>query len=114
MGNFTIPKNIKIGGRNFSVTYPHLFKERSDVNGNCWSDTQQILISNVNGSGIERPFEAIVVDLIHEVLHGIAYVYGPNNRLFGKTHEEEEKVVSLLSEAIFQVLIDNNYLKVKR
>ncbi len=101
-----IPKTLKIGGHIYKILFPYVFTERYDINGNCDADTCLIKIaaSNVN---IPRAESAIAVTFIHEVLHAIDFNTG--HRIFERT--EGEKKIEALSEGIYQVLVDNNYLK---
>ena len=96
-----IPSTIKIGGKVFTVTYPHLFIEREGRSGQSTNWTQRILIANqVNGEPMAR--EHIEETFIHELIHMVDAVYNG-----GKLDEE---TVSRMSEGLYQVLNDAGML----
>jgi len=100
-----IPKNLKIGGHNYKIIFPYTFTERYDRCGDCeYSDTT-IRIAE-SSYEIPRAKSAIIVTLIHEVLHAIDNLTG--HGIFEGNGGEAK--VEALSEGIYQVLIDNKYI----
>ena len=103
-----IPTKIKVGGRFYSITCPHIFKERSDLYGYCSHAQQEILIGNDDGNGSIRKDASVLVTLIHEILHAVDHVYCAERCFSG---EEGEKNIEGMSEGIYQVLSDLGVLK---
>jgi len=100
------PATVKIGGHHFSITFPYTFTERNDRSGDICYESNQIRITNQSYDQ-PRSESAIVVTFIHEILHGIDHMNGYG--IFGE--DEGEKKISALSEGIYQVLVDNDFLK---
>ncbi len=102
-----IPEKIKILGHWFKIEFPYAFKERFDRYAQC-DDTQKIIyISEVDMNGTKRADSSIIVSFIHEVLHAIDL--NIVHHIFdGK---EGENKIEGFSEGIYQVLVDNGYLK---
>lgn len=104
-----IPEKIKIGGHTYKVKYPYKFEERYDIYGQ-WNDPKKtIYISEVDGNGVKRAVSSIMVTFIHEILHAIDGMTGLE--LFLRPKEGERESAEAVSEAIYQVLVDNGYLK---
>jgi len=99
-----LPESVKIAWHSFTIRYPYIFRETSEIWGQCDHGTKEIRISNLDCGGQQRPASGIYVTLIHELLHAIDGVSGQN--VF-----DEPKIVAL-SELIYQVLTDNGWLKV--
>ena len=100
-----LPKNLKIGGKIYTVKFPYTFKERNDLNGQCDTATDEIRIGNDDGNGNKRTNANIYITLIHEILHAIDYDTG--HYVF----KENEFAIEGFSHSIYQVLIDNGFLK---
>ena len=101
-----LPKKIKICGRTYDVVFPYSFVERGDLSGWHDGDMNKILIDGKDSySHKERLYCSVVITFIHEVLHAIDYVTG--HHIF-KDHED---AIEGFSETIYQILIDNGYLK---
>ena len=100
-----LPKTIKIGGHNYEVIFPYVFTERNDLNGDI-DDNKKIirLVGSIEGE--KRVDSALMVTLIHEILHGLDHTTG--QRMFAG--DEGEKKIEALSEGIYQVLVVNGYL----
>jgi len=96
-----IPKSLKIGGHQYEVVFPYVFTERFDRVGDIDYSKKIIRVAEEYGNE-PRKASAIIVTLIHEVLHGIDDITG-HNMFDGK-----EGYVEALSEGIYQVLVDNN------
>jgi len=104
---FKLPEKVKIGGHWYKVLHPYEFKERYDRYGHTNSGQKEIALSGVDGNGVKRTESSIIVTFIHEVLHGI------DSLIDFLPEGAEETTVGRLSEAIYQVLVDNGYLKVE-
>ncbi len=102
-----IPDKIKIGGHSFAIKFPYKFRERVDIFGQCDHPKKEIRISGVDSGGTARAESAVLVTVIHEVLHGLDATLG--HEMFVET--EGEKQCDALSEGIFQVLIDNGWIE---
>jgi len=103
-----IPKRIKVGGHWYTVKYPHVYQERTDADGSVTYGNNTIFIGGDSVSGCKKPESIVAVNLIHELLHTIDMTYF-NNLCFGEGEEKEQRV-SVLSEALLQVLVDNGWL----
>ena len=101
-----IPKTLKIGGHIYRIIFPYVFTERYDMVADCDKDNCEIRIAGKNAD-IKRSDSAGDVTLIHEVLHAIDFSTG--HRMF--EGQGGEKKIEALSEGIYQVLVDNGYLK---
>lgn len=108
-----IPKKIKVGGHWWVIKYPYLFKERQDVFGLCEDAPKEISITELDSNGNKRADSSIFVTFLHEVLHALDFL---NNQSIFKSDsfEETERRVDNLAEGIYQVLVDNNYLKIDK
>ena len=100
-----IPASIKIGGHNVTVISPYGFKERVDLSAQCDHNLNEIRVDTLDTSHAELPESVIMVNFIHEVLHRIDNVSG--HHLF----KGNENAIEGISEGIYQVLVDNGYLK---
>jgi len=100
-----IPKSIKIGGHTVTVKFPYKFKETTTITAQCDVQCNEIRISGVDSGGNEKAKSSISVDFIHEVLHRIDSVSGHN------IFSDNEPAMEGISEGIYQVLVDNGYLK---
>ena len=101
-----IPETLKIGGHVYKIIFPYVFTERYDLAGDHNGENCEIRIAEKDGD-IKRAKSSVEVTLIHEVLHAIDSTTG--HRMFAG--EEGEKKIEALSEGIYQVLVDNGYLK---
>jgi len=97
-----IPKTIKIGGHQYKVIFPYIFTERFDMIGDHDPMVKVIRIAEVDGN-LKIADSAIVVTLIHEILHAIDRNSGHNMFVGG----EGEEHIKAISEGIYQVLADN-------
>lgn len=100
-------EKLKIGGIWHKVLFPYVFKERVDLDGQYDFDLGEIRIAGVDKGGGERTLDFIVISLIHEMLHAVDNTSG--HRLFF----ENEKALEGISRGIFQVLVDNGFLKLE-
>lgn len=100
-----IPDRIKIGGHVYKILCPHIFKERGDCVGQYDSLANEIRLSSEDSGGQPIAESSILVTLIHEILHVIDVTTGHH------VFVDNEKAIEGFSNAIFQVLIDNGYLK---
>jgi hypothetical protein len=92
-----IPKSIKIGGVNYEIQYiPDLNNGVEVLYGNINFEQSVIKLS----STIACSQQAQCITLLHEILHGIA----EHAKL---KIENEEHIVNVLSNGIFQVVQDN-------
>jgi len=104
----TLPEKLKIGGHWVKVIYPHHFKERYDRCGQYDDTLKEIRISDVDCAGNKAADSAIFVSFIHEVLHAVDIISG--HAVFSKN----EPAIEGISEGIFQVLVDNKFLDLKK
>ena len=102
-----IPSKLKIGGHWFTIKYPYIFQERFDRYAQCDDTKKTIYITEVDGNGAKRIKSGIIVSYIHEILHAIDMNTG--HKTF--VGNEGENKLEALSEGIYQVLVDNGYLK---
>lgn len=102
-----IPKTVKIGGRTFTVEYPYIFTERFDRSGDIDFQLQKIDITDKSNNLISNP-ESILVTLLHEIIHGIDYIYGAK---LTNLKDDSEHAVEQLAEGLVQVFKDNPKLK---
>jgi len=101
-----IPEKIKIGGHWYKITYPYHFRERGDLTGFHDGDAEAILVDDRdNFSHEKRPESSVMVTLIHEVLHAIDFVTGHH------VFNDNENAIEGFSQCVYQILIDNGYLK---
>jgi len=100
-----IPKRLKIGGHEYKIICPYVFKERFDLRGQHDADVKEIRLGLIDGGGVERKLSVVIVTLIHEILHAIDQTCGHD------IFKNNEPAIEGISEGIFQVLVDNGYLK---
>ena len=107
-----IPKEVKVGGRTFKVKHPHYSRD------NNWGlieyNTSEIFLYQYawkyrKGKRTKILFKPSKQNkeqtFIHEMLHGIDFVYN-NDSL-------PETVTARLAEGLYQVLVDNFTIKAK-
>lgn len=94
-----IPKLLKVGGHEYKIEYPYLFKERLDCDGSHANQKSEILIANIDASGC--PLSQSYTECIfwHEVFHAIDKVYCGDGM--------DEKLVEGLAQGLLQILKDN-------
>ena len=93
-----LPNSIKIGGRNFTVKFPHEFRD-NELQGEIRYGTQEIHIGDKDLYGKTPHKDSCKQALVHEILHGIDLVFNAHSL----SHDDTTR----LSEGIFQVLNDN-------
>jgi hypothetical protein len=93
-----IPKSIKVAGHVYTISFPYIFTERTDLCGASHHDTLKFLISDISRTGEPKPRSAIEETLMHEIVHAVDVKYNA-----GKLDEE---TVQRLSEGLYQVLSD--------
>lgn len=92
-----IPEVIKIGGINYKVkTVTACDEDDLNIDGKILFPIQEIRIKK----GLEKQYEENI--LLHEIVHGIFQFCG---------WEQNEENVTRLSNALYQVLKDNDILK---
>ena len=98
-----IPKRLKVGGKVYTVLFPHTFTERSDVAGLTCPGTLIIRVSGVvSATGEKKSREAIEETFLHELLHAVDHAYNAGAL--------DEPTIVRLSEGLYQVLKDNGLL----
>ena len=93
-----IPDKIKIGGHWFSIEYKSEKEDRYANRGTSLLWENRIILQK--DVGLSRQ----IATLFHEIIHEIDYQY---------EIALSERDVSTLAEGIYQVLVDNNFLKEK-
>lgn len=92
-----IPKSIRIGGVEYSISYvPNLRVENQIAYGCISFDDCVIELSDTDGIAHEKRCQT----LWHEILHGI-------RNHAGLEIKDEENVVDMFAKGIYQVLKDN-------
>ena len=102
-----IPKKLKVGGHTIEVVYPYHFKERNDLAGQFDNAMKEIRLSGVDNTGNKRAKSDVFVTFLHETLHAIDMISGH------EVFKDNEPAIEGLSEGIFQVLVDNGFLKIE-
>ena len=97
-------KPIEIGGFDFKVIYPYIFKERSDLCAQMDKTDEEIRIARKDESDSPYCQHKLEESIIHEILHGIDYIYN-NDSL-------TEKQIECLSMGLHQVLQKNNIYEI--
>lgn len=100
-----LPKKLKIGGKIYAIDFPYKFIERNDLNGQCDSALDILRIGADDGNGHTRSNASVIITFIHEILHAIDYDTG--HFVF----RDNESAIEGFSHSIYQVLVDNGYLK---
>lgn len=96
------PKSVKVGGKDYKVTFPYTFKEVYNHNGQSDHNAQEIRVSGTDFGGADRHPDQLSVTFWHEVLHCIDWVY---NSAASKGLDEE--TIHRLGHGLQQVLKDN-------
>lgn len=97
-----LPEKLKILGHEFKVIAPYQFKETGDQLGQCDLGLHEIRITSFDGMGNHRPESAIAETLLHEIIEAVDWL--THQEVFKNKHD----ALSAFSEALFQVLSDNN------
>jgi len=100
-----IPEKVKVCGKVYDITYPYNFVDDSVYYGMCRHATLRILLGNKSESGETLPKDIIDETFIHELTHTINHIY-LDNKL-------DENEVGRLSEGLYQVIVDNDFIKGK-
>lgn len=95
-----MPSHLKIGGLNYKVFYPYLFKTNPALLGLHEGDQQRIKISHLFLNQ-PRIWPKIVESFIHEVIHAIDHVY------CAAIMKEGE--VFIMSNWIYTIIRDNDF-----
>lgn len=102
-----IPKKLKVMGRNIKIIYPYRFKERTDLLGQWDAASNTIRLASVDSGNQKISKSAVFIALLEEVMHAIDQCTG--HRVFD--NEDNHKGLPGICEGIYQVLLDNGYLK---
>ena len=100
-----LPKKVKVGGHKYKVVFPYIFKERFDSDAQHDFSRKELRIGLKDSGGQDRVDSAIIVTFIHELLHAIDNTTGYS--LF----TDNEPAIEGFSECIYQILVDNGWLK---
>lgn len=103
-----IPKKIKIGGHWFPIIFPYRFTERSDRIAELHFQHKRIRICNIDENGNIYPIETNIVNLIHEVLHGMNFTL--DESVFDGSPDGERRTCAF-AELMYQILVDNGWLE---
>ena len=105
-----LPKELKILGHTVKIIYPYEFTQRSDLCGQWDGNALEIRLSDFDGGGQKRKESTLVPTLIEEILHGIDIMTG--HKIFES--EEGHKALNGICEVLYQILVDNGYLRVRK
>ena len=97
-------KPVEIGGFNFKVIYPYIFKERFDLCAQIDRTYEEIRIARNDENGSPFCQHKLEESILHEILHGIDYIYN-NDSL-------TEKQIEGLAMGLHQVLQKNNIYEI--
>ena len=100
-----IPKTLKIGGFIWTVEESEKIANEGNVFGSTHSRKQRIFLEP-NESRQKKEHT-----LIHEIMHALWWQAGLNSRYKKDENKFEEEIVDALSNGLYQVLKDNNFLK---
>jgi hypothetical protein len=106
MDGFSLPKQIKILGHIVKIIYPYEFTQRGDLIGQWDGAALEIRINSVDSSGAKKNESTIIPTLIEEIMHGIDLMTG--HKIFDSV--EGHKALVGISEVLYQILVDNNYV----
>lgn len=93
-----IPNKIKVAGKIYTVIVPYAFTERRDIQGQADHNLCIIRVSDSSPDGAYSR-ETVEETFFHELLHAVDRAY--NNG------DLDEKVLSQLSEGLYQALNDS-------
>jgi len=93
----SVPKNIKIGWRNYKIERQDVIDDSEDVYGEIIYDNQIIKVRN------NLSDDDIKINLLHECIHGVLWLMGNELR-------RNEDFVKALSENLYQVFKENGDL----
>jgi hypothetical protein len=100
-----LPAEVKIGGREYKITFPYLFQDNAQVlYGLHDPGMLSIRISEVDESGNKRTDFALLQTFLHELIHAVDYVY---NQGALTRSDNGERTIDQLAEGLLQVLRDN-------
>lgn len=91
-----LPEEVFLGAAAYDVRE----KKRMDLLGETFNDDCLIEIKRKQGAACKRD------TLLHECLHGIVWVSG-GAKLFDLSHDDEEKLVRLLTPWLLALIRDN-------
>ena len=99
-----IPKSIEVAGREFQISYPHIFQERLDVFGHTDFATGKVYITNIDSAGKDMDESFSDITFWHELFHMIDRAYCCN--MIGQSADKEDMIEGL-AQGLFQVLKSN-------
>lgn len=104
-----IPDKLKIGGHQYKVVYPYVFKElTSGLVGQHDHTINEIRLVDRDSGGLKRVESQVYVTLIHEIMHSLDRLTGQHRF---NVDDKAEDYLHSLSEMIYQFLVDNGFLK---
>jgi hypothetical protein len=107
-------KSVKIQGHNYKIV--------SDFSEDCKKALQATPTEPHGSDGLINhatqtiyicpllEIDQVLSTFIHELLHGISHLLY-NDKLFSANEEEEEQKVYMLASALYEVLINNKFLR---
>ena len=100
-----IPEKVKVGGREYKISFPYCFQDNAQVLYGLHDPGQlSIRLSEVDESGNKRSEFALLQTFLHEILHAVDYVY---NQGTVTRQTDGERIIDQLAEGLLQVLRDN-------
>jgi hypothetical protein len=96
------PEYVQLGAHKYAVKCPYLFKERSDLAGQCDNAELEIRISLIEPGGNPRPESEVLRTFFHEVLHAVDCIFLNSTILNMK---ECEKIINGLAEGLTQAFM---------
>ena len=100
-----IPSEIKVGGHIYKVHFPYNFIE-TEAQSKIRLNSKEIMLGKDDVSGLPLPQSSIWVNFIEEVLRAV-------DRLNGRSVFEKQSSIESCAETIYQILVDNGWLKIK-
>ena len=98
-----LPNKIKINGIEFKIIFPYAFRERADIQAQCDMSLYEIKINKYDASGLEKNPIAVLVSLLHEILHAIDISHG--SCIFPSDRKEE--CIESMGYSLYQILVEN-------
>lgn len=100
-----LPKEVKIGGLVYKVSFPHRFKEIGAAAGQTDLRLLEIRLTDVDGGGVPLPDRCVAQTFIHELLHAA------DQMMARQVFQDNETLLETFSQILLAILVDNKWLK---